>query len=656
MKTRFPAHFDSLIDKLKKYLPLKSADWIDGAGAHNLFARGTLANSFGDHDFDVPHLPVAITQAKSDEKAAISRAAIHLLHEKSNPTLSFDEKKSLPPLDLTFIHTPLYYGETVKISKLGHCDTYDYKYEHSIDIREWCAQLTLAVYELHLHNLVHLDIKPENIFLFLYPDRAHLKLGDLDELSIEDDPKIRVAGTAAQLAPEICYHWKTLSREAKQALWERQSDKYKIEFWHSLSSLRQNILWQKLSTLQQAKIYKKLTLPQQLLFLSRKKIFEQSDSHPKKELFWKELSDFNLINNKKFFKANKKALDCYALGATFSTILLQSCLFDSLLDDLIKGLMHKNPRKRLSIEQVRQHDFFGKTEEDRNIYFSTLKEKYKSETFIDGYYIPTQHVPKQHDTFYILPLKLKEIYLTALDLNFQINSIKQIPDEKYLRNDFTKLTFWKTQKVYEAPDTFRRQSHFIYHKINEYYADEYTLLAMQKKADTLKEQTESFLRNGKRLTIIKELRTAAEEIVYTIDELLIKYLSSINNERLFNAVLNAEKTCCIQNKILFEKILQPDMPSEILPARLNILAFKNINRFANEIQSMTKTHSTRQVFLHILAYLEADKGSHSSLFKTILTQELRSISQRPLHKWTKHLSPAVEKPVQMENCSFRCFR
>ncbi|MBV8801839.1 MAG: hypothetical protein JO131_02525 [Gammaproteobacteria bacterium] len=645
MKTRFPAHFDSLVDELKKLQPLKPAHWIENAGANNYFTPGTLPSTFVDQDRKLSHLPVAIIQPKLEEKTRSSCTAFHLLHEKSKQTFSFnDEEKSLPALDLTFIHTPLYYGETIKISKLGSCDINEYRYVVPIDIKEWFAQLTLAVYELHLHNLVHLDIKPENIFLFEYSGLAHLKLGDLDGLRHKDDQNTKVALTTSQLAPEICYQWKKLSSDAKQTLWDRQSDEYKIQFWRNLSIIGKNILWKNLSSLQQSQIYKKLTFPEQLLFLQSKKSFEKSKLYnTKKEIFWEKNSIFNMISSKKYHEAEKKALDCYALGLTFETIHLQSNLSAPHLNELILGLQHNNPNKRLTMQQVRQHVFFGETETERDTYFNTIKQKYKSTTFIDDYYVSTQYIPEQHDAFYILPLALKEIYLIASELNIQIHSIKQIPDNEHLRSDFTKLTFWKNERMHRTQGMFRRQSHFVRRKINEYYTDEHTLIAIQKKADNLKEKTELFLKNNNSMDIIKKLRAASEDIIYTIDELLNAYLASINNERLTDAVLNAEKTYCLKNKMLSSDSKNQSITYSKTSSNKNMSTLRDIDDFVKEIQLMTKTHSTRKLFLHILNYLEKNQENHTSSFETILTQELQSISKRPLNKWVKHLSISENK-------------
>jgi len=63
------------------------------------------------------------------------------------------------------------------------------------------TQILLAIHELHKNNVVHRDIKLDNIFIFEQEGDYYIELGDLDDASLATEA--RAVGTIDSLAPEF---------------------------------------------------------------------------------------------------------------------------------------------------------------------------------------------------------------------------------------------------------------------------------------------------------------------------------------------------------------------------------------------------------------------------------------------------------------------
>lgn len=83
-------------------------------------------------------------------------------------------------------------------------------------IRNWLVQITFALQYLHNHNILHRDLKTQNIFM---TTSRLLKLGDFGvskTLKHQNDFTTTGIGTAQYLSPEIC---------------TRQKYSYKSDIW-----------------------------------------------------------------------------------------------------------------------------------------------------------------------------------------------------------------------------------------------------------------------------------------------------------------------------------------------------------------------------------------------------------------------------------------
>ncbi|KAG0710130.1 Serine/threonine-protein kinase Nek1 [Chionoecetes opilio] len=70
-------------------------------------------------------------------------------------------------------------------------------------ILRWCRQVTDALKYLHQQQIIHRDVKPNNIFL---TEKNVAKLGDLGMASVisEDALPMTRAGTEGYMSPEVC--------------------------------------------------------------------------------------------------------------------------------------------------------------------------------------------------------------------------------------------------------------------------------------------------------------------------------------------------------------------------------------------------------------------------------------------------------------------
>jgi serine/threonine protein kinase len=552
MQGRLPENISTLINELKSYFPITPIHWNDKAGKNNFFSKGILHSNYREGKSESESLPIAIISSKHPGYNAISCTPVKLLRKKSivmsheDKPIEDDKEESksqitLPPLDLTFIHTYFAYGKKGKISKLATGDIVDYiemNFYKKADIREWIAQIILAIDELHKHNLVHRDIKLENILIFLNKDGSpHLKLADHDDIAFADDTNLYYTGTPYYFPKEMCNQWE-------------------------------------------------------------------------------KFSDYNKdINREHYKKANKKAIDCFALGAAINCIINyyhyipnDKELYQSIMT-LVDALTDDDPTKRWTILQAKQHILFGKTEEEINNYFDSIKKKFAlKETFIDGYYLsPGNLIPEENDAFMILPKYLKEIVITASELNNQIIFIQ------------TKF------------DNFEKHLHVI----EGYYVNEKTLTCILQKARKLKTLTNIQTRNPELHRILRNLNTAASTILSVSNELYIRSLMAwIPFNPLFIATQQAIDQYIKMNKI---KNLKPNLFA------VQYIKFRSKHNYEtlqliNEVRSSEFKMMPPKLVNRILNYFKDDlEINNTESFSTILTQQLRKISPKPFDQWRRSL-------------------
>lgn len=66
------------------------------------------------------------------------------------------------------------------------------------------SHLCYALAYLHSHQIVHRDVKPENLLVQLHGDRIHcLKLADFGLAQVVHEPLYTICGTPTYVAPEI---------------------------------------------------------------------------------------------------------------------------------------------------------------------------------------------------------------------------------------------------------------------------------------------------------------------------------------------------------------------------------------------------------------------------------------------------------------------
>ncbi len=219
------------------------------------------------------------------------------------------------------------------------------------------AQAILAVYDLHIRNIVHRDIKPENFLVF---SRGLLKLADHDTAAEVNDAglplmPLHINGTESYMTPEIkLLHDRVRSLEADIDKLNQGEEKPQVQ---EIKKLKTQI----------------------------KKCLRE------------------------YVKLNFKIGDCFALGNTIEkmTLLLPEIeqLNHPLLDKLYQGLKEN----KLTVNDAINFPIFGATPEKRQAYFNHVREQAKkgSVLIIDGYdFVPVA----PGDPFYILDREIKYLY------------------------------------------------------------------------------------------------------------------------------------------------------------------------------------------------------------------------------------------------------
>ncbi|MDA8561767.1 hypothetical protein N9L02_01470, partial [Gammaproteobacteria bacterium] len=135
-------------------------------------------------------------------------------HSKDSKETDIDNSLGI---NSPFIQTFLYQGIKGKILVKADCDLYDFLNKIindplyfvrvplvDLNLKEIISQLVLAVYELHSNDLVHRDIKNENVLVTIRVDGSlYLQLSDLDTVVRSDEKNLQLIGTRWNFSPEL---------------------------------------------------------------------------------------------------------------------------------------------------------------------------------------------------------------------------------------------------------------------------------------------------------------------------------------------------------------------------------------------------------------------------------------------------------------------
>lgn len=235
-------------------------------------------------------------------------------------------------------------------------------------IKEVFAQLIMALHQLHhVLQLVHRDIKLDNILIRCINNRWYIYLIDFECTAEANDKTILLDGTARYAPPEI------------KSLTTTQIVGEKIHFFWILDQQQKNTTYQP---------------------LDKKAI----DCYQMGLVF---ADLYRLLCPNPYNETNETRTQ---------------------IEDLIKRLKHDNPKGRLSMLQAKNHALFGSSDTKCQDYFKTLDQTLRAAApNFDGYNIlhAEDFFPEEKEGFYLLPAVQKKIYMLASSLNNQINSIPE---------------------------------------------------------------------------------------------------------------------------------------------------------------------------------------------------------------------------------------
>lgn len=719
MKTR-ENDLEKLIKQISLSSPMKpDAKWNAYLGTSHFFSQTIQPIQYREGNNESSFLPLALTRQK-DLSNPKSVTALNRLRELAtiNDKKS-DAKSSLPPLDLTFFHTPFAYGVTGNISKLAACDLFDYM-GYKIEPISQKQKTPLNEKIVYIKNLEgHIDysvITPKGHVVYNIPTNIRYPT-DHSYITLE------------QLKPVLL----EVTSKAGHTYYTRYNGRFDVKEW-----IAQMIL--PIATLHQyGLVHRDIKLENYLAFREGEdthiKLNDFDDiarnndknltvrgsrrSYPKEmcDQNWIKFSDDNKPNNKSYAALDKNPIDSFALGTTICDILI-CCSYklndDTLLLpilDLIEQLTVDEPTKRLTMEQAMQHPLFGQTIQERNLYFESVKNKYKlKETFFDGFYLsPANRIPKENDVFLTLPSYLKKIVMTATDLNNQIIFIQK--------------KFTSRRTPVEC--------------IDDYYIDEPTIKTIIKKSHTLKAQLDLIpfgykiqLDNSKMIDDVFDLTQ-----IKTHYKKGILYLSSINGDIAYTVITREgqlvrdipthikapvpfteetlaplaepilhesgknghttlippypllEKTTkeledltihiintarCLLEDLFIRKMESLSTDALINTVETAVIQHRRINQrktkspFFNEKSAFHFYHEKANIFLrnlkrmptdttplemlkNILEYLNIQKNNRINSFETILIRELQAISSEPFDRWF-HQIPTVKNNLEHKTC------
>lgn len=239
-------------------------------------------------------------------------------------------------------------------------------------VRQIMGQIILAIETLHDNNLVHSDIAPKNFLVMRDKQRLLIQLADLDNI--------------VAVHPQNNNFMKAINLPCTAAgTFEYYSPEYK----------------------------KCCTIDEKNERVSITHFFEDDYSN-----------------------LDLKAVDCYSVGETFSDIkdyLLGEHFQNEPLTALIEGLANKQVSTRWTIAKAKTSQFFGETEEDRKLFFSTLEHTWPAGVSINHFYL-NAHAPNVKEGLYLLPDDLQEIYLQAEKLANEADSLSWNPDNKAINS------------------------------------------------------------------------------------------------------------------------------------------------------------------------------------------------------------------------------
>lgn len=153
-----------------------------------------------------------------------------------------------------------------------------------------------------------------------------------------------------------------------------------------------------------------------------------------------EAKEDGLSREVRYGNLNLQAFDCYALWMIFDS-LWAVCRgkythpLAAKLYDLLAQLKHKNPKKRASIQAIKNHAFFGRDAAEREQFFQKLKHEYDL-SYINGFCHASG--PEADDKTSLLPESITQIYFEVQKLEIQMNYLQEwahIPAEEKIDSD-----------------------------------------------------------------------------------------------------------------------------------------------------------------------------------------------------------------------------
>jgi serine/threonine protein kinase len=240
-----------------------------------------------------------------------------------------------------------------------HVETYDLA-----DAIRLASQVLLMVNDFHKHNLVHRDIKLENILVSEIDGKLFLKLADLDEVVKTGQQGITESDDVSEIITPECG-----VPELRKT--SRYSFSYRFLNWKSIDCYLTGI-----------------TLYTIFYMLLKKDIWGTLFMVVGKEIQWKVLND----NSPQQF-----------------------------VIEIIKGLIEENPGFRKTIAEVMSNRLFGETVELRNEYFNDLREEANFILKINDNEV-TLDVPPLNDASLLLDHSIQKIYQSGISLAEEIQT------------------------------------------------------------------------------------------------------------------------------------------------------------------------------------------------------------------------------------------
>jgi serine/threonine protein kinase len=131
---------------------------------------------------------------------------------------------------------------------------------------------------------------------------------------------------------------------------------------------------------------------------------------------------------------NLKAADCYAVGITLAQLfetLLKRGLQSNQTILLITSLLHNDPNQRLTMDALKNSEYFGASDKEREQFFANLEAEARQELYADSFLVRPN--PEAGDAFNLLPGKLKDAHLGAEKFDNQSAHFSQMINLKELK-------------------------------------------------------------------------------------------------------------------------------------------------------------------------------------------------------------------------------